>query len=134
MTPVAAKARPRSRIRALLARTDRAITLNVALLTLLAIWLVAELAIEGTAYTLVAVVPAAPFFARAVYAVRTGKETSWLSASGAICALLAVLCAASFYESLAITPVDVSCAVSSALFGVIFVYGAGYQLLRGARG
>jgi hypothetical protein len=133
---VTAAAAPRStsRLRALLARTDKAITLNIGLLALLTIWLLGELAIEGTAYTLVAIVPSAPFFARAAYAVHVDSDSkAWLSASGGVCALLFLLCAASFYDSLAMTPVDVTCAVTSAMFGAVFGVGACYQLLRSSR-
>ena len=101
---------------------------------MLTIWLLGELAIEGTAYTLVAIVPAAPFFTRAAYAVHADRETkTWLSASGGVCALLLLLCAVSFYDSLAMTPVDVTCAVTSVMFGAVFGVGACYQLLRGSR-
>jgi hypothetical protein len=123
-----------SRFRALLARTDGAVKLNVGLILLLAVWVAGELIIEGTAYTLVAIVPAVPFFAGAAYNVSTGGSAAhWLRASGVICALLGLLCAVSFVDSLAMTPVDVSCAITSALFGGVFVFGACYQLLRGAR-
>jgi hypothetical protein len=48
-----------SRIAARSGQYDRASVLNVAMLLLLAAWLVGEIIIEGTAYTLVAIAPAA---------------------------------------------------------------------------
>jgi len=132
-SPASASGR-QSRFGALLARTDGAVKLNVGLILLLAVWVAGELIIEGTAYTLVAIIPATPFFAGAAYNVSTGGSAApWLRASGVICALLGLLCAVSFYDSLAMTPVDVSCAITSALFGAVFAFGAYYQLLRGAR-
>src|SRR5688572_2381317 len=124
-----------SRFGALLARTDSAVKLNVGLILLLAGWVTGELIIEGTAYTLVAIVPAIPFFAAAAYNASRGESAApWLRASGVMCALLGLLCAVSFVDSLVMTPVDVTCAITSALFGGVFVFGACYQLLRGARG
>jgi hypothetical protein len=124
-----------SRLGALLARTDRAVTLNVGMLVLLAVWAIGEFVIDGTAYTLVAIGPATPFFAGTAYKVSQGDPAlGWLRASGFVCGMLTLLCGASFYGSLMATPVDVSCAITSALFGVVFGYGACYQLLRGSRG
>jgi len=123
-----------SRFRALLARTDGAVKLNVGLILLLAVWVIGELIIEGTAYTLVAIIPAVPIFAGAAYSVSQSEPASrWLRLSGVFCALLGLLCAVSFVDSLAMTPVDVTCAITSALFGGVFVFGACYQLLRSAR-
>ena len=122
------------RLGALFARTDSAVKLNVGLILLLAGWVTGELIIEGTAYTLVAIVPAVPFFAAAAYYASRGDSAApWLRASGVMCALLGLLCAVSFVDSLVMTPVDVTCAITSALFGGVFVFGACYQLLRGVR-
>jgi hypothetical protein len=127
-------ARPRSRLAALLSRTDRAVTLNVGMLVLLAVWAIGEFVIDGTAYTLVAIGPATPFFAVTAYIRAQGDPAlGWLRASGFVCGMLTLLCAASFYGSLVAMPVDVSCAVTSAIFGAVFAFGACYQLLRGGR-
>jgi len=119
---------------ALFARTDGAVKLNVGLILLLAVWVAGELIIEGTAYTLVAIIPAVPIFAGAAYSASQGEPASrWLRLSGVFCALLGLLCAVSFVDSLVMTPVDVTCAITSVIFGGVFVFGACYQLLRGAR-
>jgi hypothetical protein len=113
---------PRRRIKPLVA-------LNWTLAALLLIDLVGELIVYGTAWTLIAAIPAGAVFGRAAIVQSRSLEPSprWLRASGWLCVFLGGVCALSFYGSL-MAPVDIACAVTSALFGVLFAGAAYYQL------
>jgi hypothetical protein len=110
---------------------DRAASINAFFGALLVVWVLAELAIYQTAYNLVVAAPAVAVFgvaARSIAANHSARR--WLRISGWSCVSLAVLCALFFVGSLTETPVDVSCAISSGIFGAVFGAAGYYQVMR----
>jgi hypothetical protein len=105
------------------------VALNWTLAVLLLIDLVGELIVYGTAWTLIAAIPAGAVYGKAAMAFSKSDEPSehWLRTSGWLSVFLGGVCALSFYGSL-MAPVDVACAATSSIFGVLFAGAAYYQL------
>jgi hypothetical protein len=105
------------------------VALNWTLAALLFIDLVGELIVYGTAYTLIAAIPAGIVFGMAAHMQSKLPQPSekWLRIAGWTSAVLAATCLLSFYGSL-MAPVDVACAFTSSIFGVAFAASAYYQL------
>ena len=105
------------------------VALNWTLAALLLIDLAGELIVYGTAWTLIAAIPAGAVFGTAAKVRSRSPEPSqrWLRASGWLCVFLGGICALSFYGSL-LAPVDIACAVTSSVFGALFAGAAYYQL------
>jgi hypothetical protein len=112
---------------------DRAASINAFLAALLVVWVLAELAIYQTSYNLVVAAPAVAVFGMAARNIASNHSAGrWLRVSGWSCVSLAGLCALFFVGSLTATPVDVSCAISSGIFGAVFG-GAGYYQAKRSR-
>jgi hypothetical protein len=103
--------------------------MNWTLSALLFIDLVGELIVYGTAYTLIAAIPAGAIFGAAAHMQSKALQPSekWLRIAGWTSAVLAATCVLSFYGSL-MAPVDVACAFTSSIFGAAFAGSAYCQL------
>jgi hypothetical protein len=110
---------------------DRAASINAFFAALLVVWVLAELAIYQTAYNLVVAAPAVGVFGMASRSIAADHGARrWLRVSGWSCVSLVGLCGVFFVGSLTETPVDVSCAISSGIFGAVFGLAGWYQLNR----
>jgi hypothetical protein len=110
---------------------DKAASINAFFAALLVVWVLAELAMYQTAYNLIVAAPAVAVFGMAARSIAANRNARrWLRVSGWSCVSLAGLCALFFAGSLTETPMDVSCAISSGIFGAVFGCVGYYQVNR----